>query len=109
MILPITNEHIPAVTALFNRAAVEETLYKSMTEEQCASFFLPKKDDGEGKYGFVCQEGDQIIGFSSGCTSADGRTGYITYVYVVPERRGQGFGRTLAEALKRNCGTLRKR
>ena len=100
MILPFTKEHIPAVTALFNRAAAEETLYKSMTEEQCAAFFLLQKDEGCRKYGFVCWEGEQIIGFSSGCTSADGRTGYITYVYVMPEWRGKGLGRALTEALE---------
>jgi len=41
MIQPLTQKHIPAVTELFNRAAAEETLYKSMTEEQCERFFLP--------------------------------------------------------------------
>lgn len=100
MVQMLTQAHIPAVTALFNRAAAEETLYKTMTEERCAAFFLSKEGDGYAKHGFVWQEEGQILGFSAGCTAADGQTGYITYVYVVPERRREGLGRALTKALE---------
>jgi len=100
MIYTLAMEHIPAVTALFNHAAAAETLYKSMTEASCAVFFLTQPQESFRKYGFVWQENGSIIGFSSGCTSADGKTGYITYVYVVPERRRDGCGRALIEALE---------
>ncbi|MBQ8641606.1 MAG: GNAT family N-acetyltransferase [Clostridia bacterium] len=100
MIVPLTREYIPAVMSLFNRAAEEETLYKTMTEEQCTRFFLQQPGETYTKTGFVCRKEGQIIGFSSGCIPMEGKTGYITYVYVMPEWRRKGFGRALTEALE---------
>ncbi|MBQ8401373.1 MAG: GNAT family N-acetyltransferase [Clostridia bacterium] len=104
MILPLAKEHIPAVTALFNRSAEEETLYKAMTEEQCDRFFLPQPGETFDKYGFVWREDGSVIGFSAGCIPHGSKTGYITYLYVKPEWRRDGFGRALVEALERVFG-----
>lgn len=72
----------------------------------CAGMGLNDVDDsreGIARYlarnpatSFVAADGDQVIG----CIMAghDGRRGYIYHTAVHPDCRGQGVGRTLAEA-----------
>jgi len=55
----------------------------------------------------VAREDDAVVGFLShrdaeGPLSTDGDRAVITYLYVAPERRGEGVGTALVEAAERD-------
>ena len=86
-----------ALRALWNRAALHDPLSASLFDEKvwddpgfAPPLALAAEDDGE------------IVGFAFGVVRdvEDGRRGVVKFLAVAPERRREGIGRRLVEALE---------
>lgn len=90
---------------------MEELPYKKLTAAEFNGLFFEAK--GCAEYFAVYVDGGIPCGFAGGDYCAESGIGYLTFVYVVPERRREGIGRALAgyieERIKADAGDANKR
>lgn len=98
--MPTINENaLDFCTETWNRAILSgETLYKPMTKEGFAEFFLSERD--YAKYFEVESENGEPVGWASGCRGEGANTGYVTFIYVLPELRRRGIGSALLRKIE---------
>ncbi|MDO4318149.1 MAG: ribosomal protein S18-alanine N-acetyltransferase [Lachnospiraceae bacterium] len=87
-IVPMTPEHVPQV------AALEQATFSEPWSEQS---LLQAALDERYRY-LVCLEDERLVGYAGLLLASD--EGQVTNVAVRPQRRGQGVGTRLMEALK---------
>lgn len=96
--------------AFRHREGVPEKTAEAEFLERCAAFFRDALA-GPRWRAFLAVDGDAIVGHAFVETVAkipapnlpDGRLGYVTNVYVIPQLRGRGIGAALLEAVKSCC------
>ncbi len=89
---------IKAVTDFYNcmRNTSEGGLcLRPINEATAAWWFF-----GDDRVTFVAEEGDQMLGLASGVYLPDRKTGYLSYLCVVPDNRGQGIAKALMDKLE---------
>ncbi len=68
---------------------------RPITEETAAWWFF-----GNDRATFAAVEGDRIVGLASGVYLPERKTGYLSYLCVAPEHRGQGIAQALMQELE---------
>ncbi len=95
----ITNQpELTAVATFYNqvRNTSEGGLcLRPITEETAAWWFF--RQDGVT---FAAMDGDRIVGLASGVYLPERKTGYLSYLCVAPEHRGQGIAKELMDKLE---------
>lgn len=98
-VLRVSEEELPSILELFNKAAEDELPYKKISLQTCRSLFFSLSD----KYEIVslyARTPEGTAGFISGCLDRGKGRGYITFLYIVSKRRRQGIGTKLLLALE---------
>lgn len=98
-VLRVSEEELPLILELFNKAAEEELPYSQITVQACRSLFFYSTE----KYKIVslcAKTSEETVGFISGCLDPGAGRGYITFLYTVGNRRRQGIGTRLLLALE---------
>ena len=115
IISPATSDDIDVIYDFIHEMAVyekceedfvtdKETLYTSLFEEKAANCLLLREEGNDRVIGFTV--------FFHNFSTFIGRKGlYVEELYVVPDKRGKGYGtatlRHLAQiAVQRNCGRM---
>jgi len=102
-VIDCTRAHAPAILEIFNDAILNSTAlyeYRPRTADVMAAWFDAKERDGYPVIGIV--DGEQLLGFASyGPFRAWPAYKYSVEhsIYVHPEHRRRGVGRTLLEAV----------
>lgn len=95
----ITHElQLMATTAFYNRVRNTSEgglCLRPITEETAAWWFF-----GVDRVTFVAMEGDTIVGLASGVYLPERKTGYLSYLCIAPEHRGQGIAKALMNQLE---------
>ncbi len=68
---------------------------RPITESTAAWWFF-----GDDRATFVFMDGDAIAGLASGVYLPERKTGYLSYLFVAPEYRGQGIAKALMDELE---------
>ncbi len=68
---------------------------RPITEETAAWWF-----QGENRVTFAAWEGENIVGLASGVYLSERKTGYLSYLCIEPEARGQGIAAALMNRLE---------
>ena len=89
---------ITAVTAFYNlaRNTSEGGLCLRPISANTASWWF----FGDNRVTFAAMEGENLIGLASGAYLPERKTGYLSYLCVLPEHRGQGIAHALMDKLE---------
>ena len=100
LIRTMTPADLPAVHALWNRAAESrEIVHKPLARERFEALFVSAGNQ-ELKYNLVAEQDGQIVGFGNAYHRLGAGFGYITFVLVDPAHRRKGVGSALLAALE---------
>lgn len=99
---------IKAVTDFYNRmrytsegSSAQGLCLRPIDEATAARWFF-----GDHRVTYAALEADEMLGLASGVYLTERKTGYLSYLCVAPNRRGQGVARELMDRLEASLFAL---